>query len=240
MQTDTPHRTRTTSGDRARRAIHSALRAIDARWRDRPTDLEPGGEQERVLAPLLACAARVREPGAADHMRRVGRIAEATARAAGWTEAAAAELRLLGALHDLGKLGIRTTVLGKAGPLTDAERRHVERHAGIGHRLLSRARTPLIRAAARVALQHHEWWNGDGYPHGLAGREIAPAARIIAIADVYDALTSPRPYRGPLAQGVALRIMRDGRGTQFDPELFDAFVTSLGELPHGASCVPGV
>jgi putative two-component system response regulator len=144
-----------------------------------------------------------------------------------------------GGLHDLGKVGVSAALLAKPGPLTDDERRSVERHATIGFRLLARARAPLLRTAARVARDHHEWWNGRGYPRGRSGDAIHPCARIVAIADVYDALTSPRPYRGALAPEDAIRIMRDGRGTQFDPLFFDAFLEAWSLCASRAPCRDG-
>lgn len=169
-------------------------------------------------------------------MLRVGRIAEATARAAGWDPMRATELRVHGALHDLGKVGVSPAILRKAGPLSDEERRSVERHAGIGARLLSGARAPILRTAARVAGQHHEWWDGRGYPHARAGEEIHPCARIVALADVYDALTSTRPYRAALTPEDALGIMHGGRGTQFDPRLFDSFVEAWTRCASRPRC----
>jgi putative two-component system response regulator len=238
MQTDTPHPAAAPTARRERRTIRAALRALDARWLLRPRDLEPGPELDRLLAPLLACAARVAEPGAAGHMLRVGRIAEATARTAGWDPLRAAELRVHGALHDLGKLAVGAAILGKAGPLSEDERRSVERHAAAGFWLLAGARAPLLRTAARVAREHHEWWDGHGYPRRLAGKEIHPSARVVAIADVYDALTSTRPYRGALPPETAVAIMREGRGTQFDPHLFDAFLEAWTLCTSHGPCLP--
>lgn len=223
MQTDTPHPDAAPTARCRRRIIQAAIRALDVSCLLRLLDVEPDPEFDHLLAPVLACAALI-EPGAASHMLRVGRIAEATARMAGWDAPRAAELRLHGALHDVGKVGVSPALLRKPGPLTDEERRRVERHTEIGFRLLARARAPLLQTAARVAGEHHEWWNGRGYPRGRSGEEIAPGARIVAIADVYDALTSHRPYRPALAPEDAVQLMRAGRGTQFDPVFFDAFL----------------
>lgn len=225
MHTDTPHSPGAPSITSARRSIRKAIRAIDSRWRTAPSDLSPGDARDRLLAPLVTCAGRVAEPGALAHMHGVGMIAEAIALAAGWTQEDAGELRIHAALHDIGKLGISAAILTKPGPLTSRERQSVERHPAIGRRLLAGASTPLLQVAARVAGEHHECWDGSGYPGGLAGDSIHPFARVIAIADVFDALTSPRPYRGPLPDQAALQIMERGRGTQFDRVLFDAFAS---------------
>ena len=225
MHTDTPHCPGAPSITSARRSIRKAIRAIDSRWRTAPSDLSPGDARDRLLEPLVTCAGRVAEPGALAHMHGVGMIAEAIALAAGWTREDAGELRIHAALHDIGKLGISAAILTKPGPLTSRERQSVERHPAIGRRLLAGASTPLLQVAARVAGEHHECWDGSGYPGGLAGDSIHRFARVIAIADVFDALTSARPYRGPLPEKAALQIMERGRGTQFDPVLFDAFAS---------------
>lgn len=225
MHTDTPHTPGAPSIATERHAIRTAIRAIDSRWRTNPSDLAPGDARDRLLAPLLACASRVAEPGAAGHMHGVGIVAEAVALAAGWAPEAAADLRIHAALHDLGKLGISSDILGKPGPLTARERQSVEHHPTIGRRLLAGGTAPLLQTAARVAGEHHECWDGNGYPRGIAGEAIHPAARVIAIADVFDALTSTRPYRRPLSAQAALQIMERGRGTQFDERLFDAFLS---------------
>lgn len=225
MHTDTPHTPGAPSIATERHAIRTAIRAIDSRWRTNPSDLAPGEARDRLLAPLLACATRVAGPGAAGHMHGVGMVAEAVAVAAGWAPEAAADLWIHAALHDLGKLGVSPDILGKPGPLTARERQSVEHHPTIGRRLLGGTTAPLLQTAARVAGEHHECWDGSGYPRGLAGEAIHQAARVIAIADVFDALTSTRPYRGPLSEQAALRIMEQGRGTRFDEGLFDAFLS---------------
>lgn len=233
MHTDTPQGAGAPSITSMRRTVRAAVRAIDAHLRSNPDDLLPGPGRERVLAPLLACAARVAEPGAVGHMHGVGTVAAAIALAAGWDEETAGELRIHGALHDIGKLGISAAILTKPGPLTAEERREVERHPTLGRRLLGGCSSPLMQTAARVAAEHHERWDGGGYPRGLAGDAIHPFARAIAIADVFDALTSARPYRPALTPEAAFRIMERGRGNQFDPALFDAFVVAVSAAGHG-------
>lgn len=194
------------------------IQSLEARWLAAPG--EPVVAATPWLSELLASAA---EPGAAEHGTRVGLIAEATALAAGWPAPIASELRVIAALHDIGKVAVDEAILSKPGPLTPAERRRVETHPIIGHRILA-SRVPLLRRAARIARDHHERWDGTGYPRRLAGKQIDRRARVVAIADVYDALTSRRPYRDALTPEEALLIMRAGRGAQFEPALLDAFV----------------
>jgi putative two-component system response regulator len=238
MQTVTPQATAAPTIREDRRLLRDAIQTIDAQWIRAPHEFEQDHSLDGLLAPLLALAARVPEPGAADHVRRVGRLAEATALAAGWDAGRAAELRVHGVLHDLGKLGVQPALLAKPGPLSPDERRQVQRHAEIGFHLLRGSSTPLLRAAARVAREHHEWWNGGGYPFGLAGSRIDPNARVIAIADVYDALTSARPYRGPITSEPALALLEEGRGRQFDPQLLDAFLETVAPRASEIACAP--
>lgn len=203
--------------------------AVERRYRD-----DAPAADAALLMPLIEATAILGEPGAHAHMNSVGAIAETIALAAGWCSDQAAELRLLAALHDVGKLAICRAILMKPGRLTTRERAVIERHASIGRQLLSGSSIPLVQLAARVAGEHHEWSNGGGYPHGLARDEIHPSSRVIAIADVFDALTSPRPYRPAMDATSALEVMMQGRATQFDPDLFDAFVSAC--FAHEAEC----
>jgi putative two-component system response regulator len=234
MQINTPQYPRAPIITALRPRLREAIGIVESRWRTHPSDLLPGDARDRALEPLFACAAAVAEPGAISHMHQVGRIAELVALGAGWSPDAASDLRVHAALHDIGKLGVSAAILTKPGPLTVEERRAVDRHPALGQRLLAGARSPLLRVAARVAGEHHEWWDGNGYPKGVAGHSIHPSARVIAIADVFDALTSRRPYRGALSEPAALEIMVPGRGTQFDPDLFDVFLAVC--FPTVATC----
>jgi response regulator RpfG family c-di-GMP phosphodiesterase len=138
-------------------------------------------------------------------------------------------------LHDVGKVAIPDSVLLKPGPLTAAERLNIETHAEIGHRLLDGSDSAVLQLAATIALTHHEHYDGGGYPRGLAGESIPIEGRMVAIADVFDALTSDRVYRPAMTIDQALAILRDGRGTHFDPVLLDHFLNDLhdaGAEPH--------
>lgn len=223
MHSDTPLTLASPSPAEHRRLIRAALRGVDRHWSTRPEDLRPGPARERVLAALISRAAAAVGTDAGGHLRRVGAIARALARRAGWTDEEADDLAVHGVLHDVGKAGVRPAVLNKPGPLTAAEEDEVRRHPRLGHDLLARSRTPLLRAAAVVALQHHERWDGRGYPAGLRAEQIDVRARIVALADVFDALTSARPYRPALTSSSARDLMRAMRGTHFDPALFDLF-----------------
>jgi putative two-component system response regulator len=133
-------------------------------------------------------------------------------------------------MHDIGKIGIPDAVLLKEGHLTEQERGTVRKHAEIGHRILHGARSTPIVLGASVAWTHHERWDGSGYPRGLAGEEIPVEGRIAAIADVFDALTSARPWRVAMPIDRALATMRTEREAHFDPVLLDAFFASMRDV----------
>src|SRR5438067_143879 len=131
-------------------------------------------------------------------------------------------------LHDVGKVAIPDSILLKPGPLTPDERAIVETHTEEGYRLLRGSSSAILEMAATIALSHQERWDGGGYPRGLAGEAIPLEGRIVAIADVFDALTSDRVYRKAFPVDEAMRILREQRGKHFDPVLLDAFMEVLG------------
>lgn len=169
------------------------------------------------------------------HLERIGAYSLLLARGAGLSGAETERIRLGAPLHDIGKVAVADEVLRKQGELTTQEREQIERHAYAGYDLLSDSESELILASAEIALSHHERFDGNGYPRGLAGEEIPLAGRVVAIADVFDALICNRPYRDALSLEEAVRIMLRGRGTQFDPELTDAFLLDLDAMLAAAS-----
>ena len=136
-------------------------------------------------------------------------------------------IRTASLLHDLGKLAIPEEILSKPAPLDAAEWRSIVEHPKIGQVVLEQAGS--IRDAAQIVLHHHEWFDGRGYPHGLAGAEIPIGSRIVSIADAYEAMISARPYKRAMSHAEALAELRRQRGSQFDPELVDVFITLVGE-----------
>ncbi len=140
----------------------------------------------------------------------------------GFDDARLGLLRLCGALHDVGKLVISEAVLNKPGPLTAAELAEVRTHPEVGARMVALDRT--LRPALPGVLYHHERWDGDGYPTGRAGPEIPPEARILAVTDCFDAMTSNRPYRAALPQEQAMEEVDRCRGSQFDPDVALVFL----------------
>ena len=170
------------------------------------------------------------DPATAAHMQRTGTAAGALAAILGLRPERVARLRAAAALHDVGKAAIPPRILQKPAALTPSERAEVERHTVIGHHLLLASRRPGSLTAARIALTHHERFDGSGYPLGLAGGQIPLAARIVAVADVLDALLSERPYRPALPRPAALEILAAGAGSHFDPTVVGPALTHTDAL----------
>jgi putative two-component system response regulator len=185
--------------------------------------------QEETIHRLLS-ASLWRDEETGMHLRRVGLLSELLARAAGWSAAEAANIRMAAPMHDVGKIGIPDAILRKAGPLSPGELRVMQTHAVIGATILAHSDAPMLRMAEAIAMNHHEHWDGEGYPAGLAGHAIPECARIVAIVDVYDALTHDRVYRPALSEETALRLMQRGAGTHFDPHLLAVFFLRLPEV----------
>ena len=182
------------------------------------------------IAVRLRHACEAHDPTIGVHLDRVRRYADALGRLAGLSEARLAELHYASPLHDLGKIGMPLELLNKPSGLTAAEMEVIKQHTVIGHRILDGSSWPVIRCAAQIALSHHECWNGNGYPYGLNGLQIPVDARIVAIADVYDALLSPRAYKPAWDDDRVIAEMRKMRAIRFDPDFFDLFVSNLPRI----------
>ena len=178
----------------------------------------------------LGYVADYRHAETGEHIERVSRLCGLLGHRLGLDEVTCRLLQDASPLHDIGKVVIPDEILHKPGPLTVDERREIRRHTAIGHELLTGSASELLELAATIALTHHEWYDGSGYPQGLAGEAIPLAGRITAVADVYDALTSDRSYRSALTEAQALDAMRRQRGTQFDPLVLDALFDVVAEL----------
>jgi len=198
------------------------------------------------LVVQLSKAADLRDHETGNHVIRVGMFARYIAGAMGMDAQYCDELFLASTLHDIGKIAVPDSVLRKEGKLQPEERKRIESHCLIGHEILSNRESVLgsmlppgmrwgeqpriLKIAAEVAKSHHEWWNGEGYPHGLQGEEIPLTARIVAIADVLDALRSERPYKPSFDWGTASQKVAEGRAIQFDPSVHDAFLAAENDL----------
>jgi PAS domain S-box-containing protein len=172
----------------------------------------------------LALASEYRDDDTYEHTKRVGQTAAQIACQLGLDPDEVRILREAAPLHDLGKLGISDTILLKPGPLSGVEYEIVQTHAELGAKLLINSSSPVLVMAEAIARSHHERWDGTGYPGGLTGEDIPLAARIVAVADVFDAMTSDRPYRCALPVGEALAEIEHGAGSQFDPVVVEAFL----------------
>jgi diguanylate cyclase (GGDEF)-like protein/putative nucleotidyltransferase with HDIG domain len=205
---------------RDRCVVHHAdtLAMLDALADDR------AGEQ-LAAAVLLAETLDLRDVATARHSETVGRYAEQIALELGLPADHVERLRVAGVLHDIGKLGISDAVLLKPGSLVASEWEQIERHPEVGARILEHAN---LRDVASWVLAHHERVDGAGYPRGLAGDAIPLEGRVLAVADAYEAMTADRPYRRALSHEIARAELRRGAGTQFDPQVVEAFLRALG------------
>ena len=175
---------------------------------------------------VLARAIESRDIVTGDHVDRMSSYCALIAAELGMPVEDQLRFALAARLHDVGTVAIPDRLLLKGGVLDEHELWVMQSHCQAGYEILAGSSSPVLQLAAEVALTHHEWFDGCGYPRGLSGSDIPLAGRIAAIADVFDALTSERPYRAPLAPSAAVELMARERGTHFDPELLDLFLGS--------------
>ncbi|MCB9646383.1 MAG: HD domain-containing protein [Deltaproteobacteria bacterium] len=178
----------------------------------------------------LAVAAEHRDHDTGYHLHRMSEYAAAIARALGLGEVYAETIRLAAPMHDVGKIGIPDAILKKPGRLTEAEYEIMKQHTVKGGEILAGAQSELLQMAQNIALTHHEKFDGLGYPYGLGGEEIPLEGRIVAVADVFDAILSRRCYKPAFALEKALDILEQGRGRHFDPKVVDAFMDAQEEI----------
>ncbi len=218
-------------------ADHAGLALEQAQWASDETDAvrEQSHELRLAAAMLLAETLDLRDAGTAAHSRTVGAYARKTAKALGLTPERVERIHAAGVLHDLGKLGIADAILYKPGALDDAEWKEIMRHPEIGARILEHAGmwdiAPWVRA-------HHERIDGRGYPMGLAGDEIPLEARILAVADAYEAMIADRPYRAGMPAAQACAELRRCAGGQFDPVIVDALLRALDQSEDATAAEP--
>ncbi|MBB4664942.1 diguanylate cyclase (GGDEF)-like protein [Conexibacter arvalis] len=183
----------------------------------------------RQTCDVLLQVLREREPGLHDHLNGVAALSVAVARALGLGSEQRDEVARAAELHDIGKIAIPDAILHKPGPLDDDEWQLMREHTVVGDRILGAA--PAMRPVARIVRSSHERWDGGGYPDGLVGARIPLGARIVAVCDAYDAMTSDRPYQRPLAHDAALAELRRCAGSQFDPTVVDVFCAVVADGP---------
>ncbi len=207
------------------KVLHQQLKQqnqdLDALVRERTGDLD---EARLEALERLARAAEFRDDDTGQHARRVGTLSAQIAGRLETTDAEPAVIELAAPLHDIGKIGIPDAVLLKPGKLTPEEFEVMKTHSTIGAKILGGSNSPVLKQAAAIALTHHEKWNGSGYPLGLSGEQIPLAGRIVAVADVFDALTHERPYKRAWTQPAAIDHIKNLTGTEFDPAVVEAFI----------------
>jgi hypothetical protein len=211
-------------GDDRRRALQSEVDERNDDLRRALSELEIA-QAETVRRLSMAVEFRDEDTGA--HIERIGRFSTLLAEAAGMSPEFCRRIGHAAPLHDVGKVAIPDAILLKPGPLTPEERTIVETHAEEGHRLLRGSSSSILDMGATVALSHHERWDGDGYPRGLSAENIPIEGRIVAIADVFDALTSHRVYRKAFSVEKAVEMMLDQADRHFDPVLLYKFMEVL-------------
>jgi putative two-component system response regulator len=207
----------------------SAIAGQMGQWLSRVRSLSAVSRSQRRTLERLARAAEFRDEETANHTQRVSRYSELLAGLSGVNRRRSELIATASAMHDIGKLGIPDSILRKPGRLTAEERQHMQKHADYGRTILAGEPDPLLDLAANIAWTHHERWDGAGYPRRLRGEDIPLEGRIVAIGDVFDALTSDRVYRPAMSVESAVDLMREGSGAHFDPELLDLF---MGAMPR--------
>ena len=207
------------------RLLHIELQrqnnALSERFESRTQELEAA---KLEILERLARAADFRDESSYGHTTRVGELAARIASQLGMSASEVEQIRIAARLHDIGKIGLSDSILMKPGPLAPAEFLAQEKHTLMGANILAGSRFPVLRLAEEIALTHHESWDGTGYPRGLCEEEIPLSGRIVAVADVFDALTHARAYKAPWRLDDAVDEIKHQRGKKFDPAVVDAFL----------------
>ncbi|MCW3033234.1 MAG: domain S-box protein [Solirubrobacterales bacterium] len=225
---------------RAEQERNSEAKRLEGMVDDRTRDLN---EARSETLQLLAVAGEYRDDETSQHTERVGTMSAEIGQRMGLSDESVALLREAAPLHDIGKLAIPDSVLLKPGRLTEQEQELMQTHTALGARLLFGSRSPALQLAGIVAEAHHEWWDGGGYPLGLIGGDIPLVGRIVAVADVFDALTHDRPYKPAWPADQAIALIRSSAASQFDPRVVEAFLTIVSERGPGetaAASAPAV
>ncbi|MFC1966508.1 HD domain-containing phosphohydrolase [Chloroflexota bacterium] len=207
---------------------------LEAEVTKRTQDLTKAFEKIKIASLdtvyRLSRAAEFKDEDTGAHVQRMSHYSSAIARHMGLDDEFVANILWAAPMHDIGKIGIPDRVLLKPGKLDGDEWVIMKQHTTIGAEILKDADADFIKLAADIALTHHEKWTGNGYPKGLSGPEIPLAGRIVALADVFDALTSERPYKDPFPLEKTLAIIKEGQGSHFDPQVVDAFLAIEDEI----------
>ena len=216
---------------KARVKTHLALadqqRACREVVKERTQELE---QTQRAAIVMLGEAGHYNDNDTGVHIWRMGAFSAALARALNWSVEDTDRLELAASMHDTGKIGIPDSILKAPRKFTEEEWEIMKTHSEIGHQILCKSDTPIFQLAAEVAHYHHEKWDGSGYPDGLSGSSIPESARIVAIADVFDALTMARPYKRAWTTDEAVDLLKKDAGSHFDPQMIGVFLSILPEI----------
>lgn len=215
-----------------RQNMHQFKRQIQAFYRAPPNAMTgiTANDAELEMIHRLTLAASFKDPDTGMHLKRMSHYAKLIAQAMGTSLEFQEAVFHAAPMHDIGKLGIPDAILLKRGRLTDAEMKMMHTHPDIGYKILCGSQSVLVQLAADIARTHHEKFDGSGYPSGLRGKEIPLAGRIVAVADVFDALISSRPYKKGWEFELAVKFMIACSSTHFDPECINAFLRVLPEI----------
>jgi len=186
-------------------------------------------QQEGEALVILSKAAEYRDPETGAHISRMSHYSKLIAATLGLSEAEQDLILEASPMHDVGKVGTPDDILLKPGPLDQAEFSIMKQHANHGHEILNQGSSHLLQVAAEIAITHHEKFNGKGYPNGLKGTDIPLYGRIVAVADVFDALTSERPYKKAWPVEKAIALLKEESGEHFDPKCVEAFLSSMDQ-----------
>lgn len=178
----------------------------------------------------LVLAAEYKDEDTGDHIVRMSRYSALIAEKCGMSAEDVQSMLYAAPMHDVGKIGIPDSILMKPSELTKEEFEVMKTHTTIGSKILAGSKAEILQVAQKVAILHHEQWNGKGYPQGLAGEDVPVWGRVVALADAFDAITSRRPYKDPYPVEVACDIIREERGEHFDPEVADVFLSNIDEV----------
>ncbi|HLP30238.1 MAG TPA: HD domain-containing phosphohydrolase, partial [Geothrix sp.] len=216
------------NGALRRRMLEIAFRDREAQLarKVREQTLEIRQSREEIALRLIA-ASEHRDNETGMHVRRIGLYAADMARLLGWSEEAIDTIQSAAPMHDIGKIGVPDAILQKPSALTEDEWVTMKRHTSMGATILKGSTVPFIRMGARIAIGHHEKWDGSGYPKGIQGEAIPMEARITALVDVFDAASNRRHYKEPWPEDQVVELIRKGRAAHFDPQLVDLFLANL-------------
>jgi putative two-component system response regulator len=211
-----------------------AVRKLNDRAADLATEVAAATrrlqEREEEIILRLALAVEYRDNDTGEHTLRVAKYSRIIAEQLGLSPRLCRDIYLAAPLHDVGKVAIPDSILLKPGRLNEDEMAIIRTHATIGGRILADSHCELIQLGAAIAIAHHERWDGKGYPRGLKGDDIPVAARVVAVADVFDALTTKRPYKEAMPLAAAREMLEAKRGHEFDPTCVDAFLSRWHEV----------